>query len=76
MGIVRGRKHTFFFMQPQPLSIIKNAIIMLRNGSGEEKFSHEDEAHILWEAYKDSWELLNSPIYILISVSFSLLFQT
>jgi hypothetical protein len=31
----------------------KNAIMMLRNGSGEEKFSHEDKAHILWEAYKD-----------------------
>jgi hypothetical protein len=31
----------------------KNAIMMLKNGNGEEKFSHEDKSQILWEAYND-----------------------
>jgi hypothetical protein len=31
----------------------KNAIMMLENRGGEEKYSREDNAQTLWEAYKD-----------------------
>jgi hypothetical protein len=48
-----GDENMIFFHATATMKHNKNAIMMLRNGSGEEKFSHEDNAHILWEAYKD-----------------------
>jgi hypothetical protein len=48
-----GGENTKKIHAPTTIKHNKNAIMMLRNGSGEEKYSHEDKAHILWEAYKD-----------------------
>jgi hypothetical protein len=48
-----GDENTKKFHATATIKHNKNAIMILRNGSGEEKFSHEDKAQILWEAYKD-----------------------
>jgi hypothetical protein len=48
-----GDENTKLFHATKTIKHNKNALMMLKNGSGEEKYSHEDKAQILWEAYKD-----------------------
>jgi hypothetical protein len=48
-----GGENTKFFHANATIKHNKNAIRALKNTSGQEVFSHEVKASLLWEAYKD-----------------------
>jgi hypothetical protein len=48
-----GDQNTKFFHTNATVRHNENSIMSLKGADGLEKFSHEDKANILWDAYKD-----------------------
>jgi hypothetical protein len=48
-----GEENTKFFHANATIRHNKNAIMVLKNKDGHEKFTHEDKTVIIWEAFKE-----------------------